>query len=464
MKKKTLKILEWINSRSAFTGIVIALGAGYALFTAPFGVPDEFVHFWRICSVSEGRFLTDSNPASGGGAALPRADEEVVELLAHYHSVTLPSPRVDRKGWKRAWTKRFDPNDRLFVSFSNTADYSPIPYLPAAVILWLAARYDLSVLAAIYAARLANVVAAATLMGLTWRRLPFAREIFTLTMLLPITLSLVGSLSFDAVSLAIGFWWIALVLKVTERRPETGTPHRPIELMIAAALLGQTKFVFPCALLPLLCFFRRGTPRSRYLWMVCVASAAVALSSALLWAAASGSLESSARAGVADPLRQMTFIREHPIQFAQICAHTFRVSFLEYGRQIVGVLGWLQTRFPDWLYAGMWIGLVLSTGFQPTDKKAMSISARIFCALIAATMLLTVYLAIYAKWNATGAPIIDGIQGRYFIVMLPLLGVAFLHPLWERLQVAPTVRMSLYAFALFANVFALFTQFHAAFG
>ena len=112
----------------------------------------------------------------------------------------------------------------------------------------------------------------------------------------------------------------------------------------------------------------------------------------------------------------------------------------------------------------MWIGLVLSIGFQTAAKKPISISTRIFCALIAATILLAVYLAIYTKWNAPGALIIDGIQGRYFILMLPLLGVALLNPLWERLQLASTVRMSLYAFALLANIFALLTQFHAAFG
>jgi uncharacterized membrane protein len=444
---------------------ILGLGLGYAVLTAPFGVPDEFAHFWRACHVSEGHILAQSRPGAGRGAMLPRSVDEVVETLVRYHSVPLPSPRIDWKAWNQTWRMGFHSEDRMFRAFPSTATYSPVPYLPAAAAIALARVCHFSVLAGIYLARFANVLAAAALLGVAWRRLPCARESFALTAMLPMTLSLIGSLSIDAVSLAVGLLWIALVLNFNYAEKGTGEGRRrEIELIVLAALLGQTKFCFPLALLALLCIVR-GRNSDRRTVFTSLAALGVALLSAMLWAAASGLLATATRPDVASPALQMVFIREHPAQFIEVCAHTFRMSFIEYGRQIVGVLGWLQIRLPEWLYAGMWVALLLSTGFQRLEEREkLTPGARVFCGLLAVTMLLCVYVALYEMWNPVGAPVIGGVQGRYFILMLPLLAVACMHSLWLRLRVAGPIRTGVYVFALVTNGYALFTQFRVAFG
>jgi uncharacterized membrane protein len=444
---------------------VLVLGLGYATLTAPFGVPDEFAHFWRACHVSEGKILAEMRPGEGPGAMLPRSVDEVVETLVRYHSIPLPLPRIDREAWEQAWKMGFRSEDRMFRSFASTAAYSPVPYLPAAAAIALARECHLSVLAGIYLARFANVLAAAALLSLAWRRLPLARESFALTAMLPMTLALIGSLSIDAMSLAVGFLWLALVLNFNsaEKRPAEWRRYQ-IELIVVAAFLGQTKFVFPLALLALLCLFRRPGP-DRPAVLTSLAALAVAALSATLWSAASGLVTTPTRTDVANPALQLAFILEHPVRFAEICVYTFRISVVEYGRQIVGVLGWLQTRLPEWLYAGMWIALALSTGFRgPKESETLTPAARVFCGLLAVTMLMGVYVALYEMWNAVGAPVIDGVQGRYFILILPLLGLASMHSLWLRLDITVPMRAGLYAFAFLANGTALFTQFRAALG
>lgn len=444
---------------------ILVLGLGYATLTAPFGVPDEFAHFWRACHLSEGHVFAQPHPGEGPGAMLPRSVDEVAETLVHYHSVPLPATRIDWKAWKSAWRMGFHSEDRMFRSFASSARYPPLPYLPAAAAIALARECHLSVLAGIYLARFANVLAAAALLGLAWRRLPCARESFALTAMLPMTLSLIGSLSFDAVSFAFAFLWIALVLNFNcAEDPPDAWRRRQIELIVVAALLGQTKFSFPLSLLALLCIFRWRSS-SRRTVLTSLAALAVALLSTTLWAVATGLLSTPTRPDIASPPLQTAFIREHPAQFAGICAYTFRISVLEYGRQIVGVLGWLQTRLPNWLYAGMWASLILSTGFQgPRERERLTPAARVFCGLLAVAMLLCVYVALYETWNPVGSPVIEGVQGRYFTMMLPLLAIAFMHPLWLRLGVAGPMRRGVYAIALITNGCALFAQFRAAFG
>src|SRR5438270_3259018 len=222
---------------------ILGLGFGYAMLTAPFGVPDEFAHFWRACHVSEGHILAQSRPGEGRGAMLPRSIDEAAEALVRYHSVPLPPPRIDWKAWNHTWRMGFHSEDRVFRSFSSTANYSPVPYLPSAAAIALARECHFSVLAGLYLARFANVLAATALLGMAWQRLPCARESFALTAMLPMTLSLIGSLSIDAVSLAVGLLWIALVLNFNYVESGTGARRRTqIELTVVAALLGQTTF------------------------------------------------------------------------------------------------------------------------------------------------------------------------------------------------------------------------------
>ena len=458
------KLAELI-ARNGLAFCILVFGFAYAVLTAPFGVCDEFVHFWRACHVSEGHILAQTRPGEGSGAMLPRSVDEVVETLVHYHSIPLPSPRIDRKAWKRAWKMGFHSEDRIFRDFSNTASYSPLPYLPAAAAIALARESHLSVLAGIYLARFANVIAAAMLVGLAWRRLPCARESFAITAMLPMTLSLIGSLSVDAVSLAFALLWIAMVLNLNFAEERSGSWRRvQIELIVVAAFLGQTKFCFPLALLALLCFFRRRSSHRRIV-LTSLVALTVALLSATVWAIASGLLSTPTRPGVANPALQAAFIREHPAQFAHVCAHTFRMSLIAYSRQIIGILGWLQVRLPQWLYAGMWIALGLSTGFQRLEeRKNLTAAARIFCGLLAIAIVLGVYVALYEMWNPVGAQVIDGVQGRYFILTLPLLALACMHSSWQRLHVEGSIRKSIYAFVFVANGCALVTQFHAAFG
>lgn len=457
--------LEALAVQHGLPVAILVLGLCYAMLTAPFGVPDEFAHFWRACHVSEGHIFAQSSPGEGRGGMLPRSVDEVVETLVHYRSVPLPATRIDWNAWKLAWKMDFHSEDRIFQSFAGTARYPALPYLPAAAAIAVARECHLSVLTGIYLARFANVLAAAGLLALAWRRLPCARESFALTAMLPMTLSLIGSISFDAVSFGFALLWIALVLNFNYAEEKPGPRRRnQIELIVGAALLGQTKFCFPLSLLALLCFFRRGTSHRRDIF-TSLAALSVALLSLTLWSLATGLLTTPSRADVASLPLQTAFIREHPAQFAGICAHTFRISVVEYGRQIVGVLGWLQIRLPSWLYAGMWVVLLLSTGFQgPKEREELTPAARVFCGLLAAAMLLSVYVALYEMWTAVGAPVIEGVQGRYFTMMLPLLALAGMHPLWLRLGIAGPMRRGVYASALIANGFALFTQFRAAFG
>src|SRR4051812_20419734 len=73
---------------------VFVFGCCYAAVTAPFGVPDEFAHFWRACHISEGHIRAKTNQDGVRGGVLPTSEERIVEALVHYHSIPLPPARI----------------------------------------------------------------------------------------------------------------------------------------------------------------------------------------------------------------------------------------------------------------------------------------------------------------------------------------------------------------------------------
>ncbi len=280
------------------------------------------------------------------------------------------------------------------------------------------------------------------------------------------TLSLVGSFSADSISFGVAFLWIAQVLRFVEveEKPAARWRREALELCAVAVLLGLTKFFFPLPLLAFIVFFSPGKAR-RATVAVCLGAMAVSLVSSLIWLKVSGSVTDATRLDIpAQPALQMAFVCQHPLQFLEICFRTLQFSFFVYWVQIVGVLGWLQIVLPLWLYAGMWIALFVSVGFEGlTTGKRFTGGARLYCGLLAIAIFFSVCLAIYGKWNAIGAPMIQGVQGRYFIVMLPLIGLATMCPLWPRLGMTNGMRTFIYGFALLANGWALYTQCQYAF-
>jgi hypothetical protein len=89
-----------------------------------------------------------------------------------------------------------------------------------------------------------------------------------------------------------------------------------------------------------------------------------------------------------------------------------------------GILGWLDARFPDdiytWLYALFFLVAIFSTSFRRIEAEWLVSLLLVICAFCS---ILLIFLALLVTWNAHPASVINGVQGRYFIV--PALLIAY---------------------------------------
>jgi Predicted membrane protein (DUF2142) len=101
---------------------------------------------------------------------------------------------------------------------------------------------------------------------------------------------------------------------------------------------------------------------------------------------------------------------------------------IEFWHQVIGVLGLFDTVLRPWVYSA--IGLLLAASFispltpltplAPRRRPACAVAAL----LTAVAYSLAVTLILYLVWTPADAEQVWGVQGRYFVPVLPLITVA----------------------------------------
>jgi uncharacterized membrane protein len=119
-----------------------------------------------------------------------------------------------------------------------------------------------------------------------------------------------------------------------------------------------------------------------------------------------------------DSRRQIHDSLLHPFHFLRVVAVDYVVEIRRYLTELVGTLGWLDTRLPVPLLVTYMAVLVALVFLDPSPRiKVRPWQRGIVAAAVLATMLL-ISASQYAIWTPYGADLIEGIQGRYFLPLL----------------------------------------------
>ena len=384
----------------------------YLLFTAtgtllvaptmpPFQNADEANHLFRADQISHlgllARRLPDGEQGGWIDAGLPRAAARFAEIPFH----------VDRKvsrGMYRpeAW------GGLVPEGFPNTAIYPPSFYLPQAVALAAARAAHRTVLQGVLAARLATA-AATILLGTAAIALAGGAGpwLFSL-LLLPMSLSLTAAASQDAPLLGC----TALAAAIAGRLRRQGSRAGLLAATLLLAMVGTARPPYAGFVLVLLA--AQAPLRVR------LAAIVAALAAMLAWALLNGShvvLPVS-------PAAQARWLIEAPWRLFSILPATGRAHGPALLRSFIGEPGWLDVDLPRAYH--VLACLILAAAFllgSGTGRRGLSWSASTprwrwtewagLAGILLAGM--GVMLVQYLTWTPTGAPVIEGLQGRYFI-------------------------------------------------
>lgn len=420
---------------AAFLFLVVPLVA-YCAWQMPTGqAPDEPTHVIRAASLLRGEIIGHRVARPNGETGAPDAGVTgntglaLAAIAGNGDMAPLPAgaSRAARLAWVRAIP--WQPHSE-FISSANTAAYAPVAYVPAALGLGAAILIGAKPHAAILAARFANVLVFALVGALALCLAERGRLLLLVTLSLPMTVWLAASCNQDGVLIACATLAIALLTRTGSAAFWWGSA------LLAVIVLQKPPFI-PLALLPLIASGHLN-PRD---WKRRLAGVLTVAIPGTLWAVAVMILVSvPLRPGApyqpgplwpGDPTHlfrsavssaQLSVIMHHPVRVALLPITGNGSALPSLWLQFIGVLGDLSIRLSHHLYA-LW-SLALLSALAATGGDQRGVRDRVTPMVVGIAILATIeliFISQYLTWTPVGMTHIDGVQGRYFIPLLPAL-------------------------------------------
>jgi uncharacterized membrane protein len=208
-----------------------------------------------------------------------------------------------------------------------------------------------------------------------------------------------------------------------------------IALCTALALIAMARPPYiPIAVVPLL------IPGRRLAWRI--AGVACVATAVIVWTMLAAEVTGVAIGPGVDPTAQALRLLAHPARIVSLAIETFRFSGDLFIRGFIGQLGWLDVDMPH-VYNKLAIAeLLLAAILAALRLRGISLArcTRFVGALVILTSASAIFAIQYLTWTKLGAPIVDGVQGRYFLP-LAMLAVGLLPSAGRPVKLSSSVRL-----------------------
>lgn len=452
-KGNELKLVQIYPAVGLFLGIL------YLLVLPPLSAPDEISHYISAYQLSSRMLGREANYYTGH--VLVRAEDWFLEDVdgnyplevdengiwrsqgrteqgsdTHVLGQTLNEEtyktiyQIGIKGSSTAIQQRFpemDLDSQLAVSPYPPVTTTPLAYVPQAIGISLARLFHMNSLWLAYLGRLFNLLFFVGMTTLAMRRMPFGKEVLFGVALLPMTLHLSSSFSYDVMIMGCLFYFTAVCLDLAYSREKVGIAD-VVTLMALMAAAGPCKMVYApmmglCLLIPVKKFGG---------WMKWGVSAAAVGGS---WAAAMLMINRQTIVDYATVTEQvvpwaeeagysLTYLIHNPGRALQIFYNTVLWQAEHYHLTMIGSkLGNL-----DEVLDVPYVAVVLLTGClvmlalrKPGENLVVKGGQRVWVLIVCAACAGVTMLSMLIAWTPLSSPVINGVQGRYFLPFLPAL-------------------------------------------
>lgn len=424
---------------------ILLCGALFAFANPPLQTPDETEHYLRTYAISMGRFDFDAqrgypedvsrllhafpgawvNAHTSAGVGIDPDTKEEQPYNAAGYALKQYGKDGEVQSIADSFAQYFSGQDQG-DPVTEPISFLILPFLPGALGMALARLLGLGALGCLYAGRLGNLVAYTLLCWLGLRSAQKARPAFLCVMLLPMSLYMGASLSYDATLLANYYLMLALLT-----RPRWDT--RTAALYAAACVFANgTKpylnllWVVLPLLLPKQDWKAKG---SRPAWAGVCAAGSLAITVfveqyGVLMRHNYGTIARQGGSAV-DGAGQLGFILSNPLRYVAVLLGTLYENDGFLGQ--LGLFGWKDMPIAFLSLTGPLVllaaALLCTSGQDALGRRRLG-GLGAFAALYG----IGAMTAMYITYTPMGMVRIVGLQTRYFLPLwlLLVLGVAAL--------------------------------------
>ncbi|MDB5881690.1 MAG: Protein of unknown function rane [Ramlibacter sp.] len=433
---------------------VFAIAFAVSWLIPPDQSPDEHSHLARAYMISQGHWLLDSPPGHNSGGM---ADSGFTSFLeAHWGIAMDAKVRLSDELQGRIAALRWGQPEKFYI-IPGTGYYVPLIYAPHALGLWLGQALNLGIAHSYQLVRSLCLLSCLGLLAWAFRLLR-PPVIASALLLLPMTLFQMLSPTLDGVTTCLAVLALSIFCRRLLGKEDLPGAYVWI-LAVSVALLASSR----AQLLPLLgfSFYLAWSRRSKRDFVAGLAALLVSAGWTAYALTHTVDLRMRRAQSTGELLRHYA---AHPDAFFKIVFDSLADHDLGtgYARSFIGVLGWLDTLLPEWSYQALWIGLGLCAAASLLAARPPAVFARATLAVAALAGAGLVFLAMLVTWTIHPATVVNGVQGRYFIVPAIILAYAIgaavtpRGPRWPGwLVLCATAGVSFYAF-----IVALVARYH----
>ena len=440
-----------------FLPTTLVLGILYLFVLPPFTAPDEPGHYSTAYITTNAILGKENMSARNCDAEIPFS----YLLSSDTYRV------IAEQGMKGG-------ADIAYESELNIPVYNPtysIQYLPQTLGILIAKIFHMNAVQMLFMGQIFNLLFYLVCVYFAIRLLPFGKMLFMLISMLPLLLSLITSYSYDTVIIALSFLFFSYTMYLIYDKDKIGWTQLAI-LAILFILLLPCKLVY--ATEGLIIFF---IPRKKITvkppkWVWAVGGVLLIIGSAYVLKRFWPSIQNMFGNGdnsqhiIYDGSEgySLGYIMKNPIASILFFVKSLILSVFYYAASLVGAyLGWLNIYTPTWCMAGYLLLLLLVTFLCCNEKEnVLNIKKRIVLFVAASSSCLATVAVMWLSWTPLDAVKVQGVQGRYFLPVLPVLLLSISSTKrWKRINVEREVISLAAIMQVFVVVSILMTAFVA---
>jgi uncharacterized membrane protein len=408
--------------RTLFFTLIIAQGILFSIFVPPNEVPDEGAHFARVYDIVQGNIVPSQSVMLSG---------DFLNLLGKYHIGFGKARAIDTNDYLEDLISHDTKETYTQAGTHSAAHYSAVNYIPQTLGVLIGTALNLNARLIFLLGRLFGLAFYILVVYTILIKSRFFQHSLLVLFAMPMAIFLAASYSADGVLLSLSFLYIHLVVASSDSQAKLTVKEKFLftGLGILLALTKQISLVLILLLVAIpTSRFESIKNKSIFIGMQIF----IAFSCAITWLFITSSDFSTPDESVM-PRLQLLYLLSNPAVMIKIFSSTLVALHEFYFKGFIGYFGWFTTPMPDFVYVLFTIGLIIAIFRDTQDTKAFTIQqilvfAGVFSLYIAATI-----LSMYILWTPYMSNIAQGVQGRYFIPVFPLVLYVLASPSFFRI-------------------------------
>jgi len=433
------------NIAKLFVTYIIPIGILFIILLPINWVPDEEGHMFKTYDISKGNLITPLGEKNEGDIYVPR---EMLDLFTERDNMTYSI--IHQHLQKEA------NYDDVVPAQTIAKTYSPINYMSGSIVFAICRLLNVNILLACYIARLVNFLLAVTIIYFCIKIIPFGKLLLAIYMLLPMSIQQLASLSADVFINSISLLFIVYNLRLLYQEKDLEIKQKVLYYILALSIALCKYVYFPLVFMSILLIKNKNISKRNRNELIIVSTIASILVAAVwfLFSQKYVDVREIIIRNNVQPIEQIKYILKNPIEYIKILAVTFEQVGAFYVNTFIGSsLGLLNIKVPE-IFVIIYLSALVVLPFVERCEKSFNKHQKWIIIGIALILILLIITGLYITWSPLKAPVVSGVQGRYFVPGFILILLAFMNK--ENKVEIKNLEMKYFGMYFLLNIIALF--------